>query len=203
LAKAKRVDEVKDIRDKAVAMAAYARQAKNRELEADAVEIRLRATRKIDQLRQAQKATVGLNQGGRPAKTGLSDNPVLPTLAMQGIDKNLAHQARVLGALSEQRFEELVAKARGKVNHTFRNAVREVETKPERTWGETPPVSTLHATALRALVQLEEADSVLAFIQGLFDSSDIVVTPEEWDQAALTIRHELAARGRRTGGAAE
>src|SRR6516165_12509478 len=102
VAEARSVDEVKEIRDQAVAMAAYARQAKNKDLEADAVEIRMRATRRLDQLRQAQKETVGLNEGGRPAKTGLSENPVLPTLAMQGIDKNLAHQARVLGALSDQ-----------------------------------------------------------------------------------------------------
>ena len=69
LAEARSVDEVKDIRDKAVAMAAYARQAKNRDLEADSVEIRMRATRRLDQLRQAQKETVGLNPGGqsRPA----------------------------------------------------------------------------------------------------------------------------------------
>ena len=66
LAEARSVDEVKDIRDKAVAMAAYARQAKNRDLEADAVEIRMRATRRLDQLRQAQKETVGLNPAGAP-----------------------------------------------------------------------------------------------------------------------------------------
>jgi hypothetical protein len=65
LAEARTVDEVKDIHDQAVAMAAYARLAKNRELEADAIEIRMRATRRMDQMRQAQKETVGLSAGAR------------------------------------------------------------------------------------------------------------------------------------------
>ena len=112
LAEARSVDEVKDIRDKAVALAAYARQAKNRDLEGDAVEIRMRATRRLDQLRQAQKETVGLNPGGRPVKSGVSETPVLPTLASQGIDKNLAKQARILGALSDDKFEQAVTDAR-------------------------------------------------------------------------------------------
>jgi hypothetical protein len=44
----------------------------------------------LDQMRQAQAATIGLNQGAVPGKTGLKANPVLdprPTLASQGIDK--------------------------------------------------------------------------------------------------------------------
>jgi N6-adenosine-specific RNA methylase IME4 len=123
---------VKDIRDQAVAMAAYARQAKNKDLEADAVEIRMRATRRLDQLRQTQKETVGLSQGGRPTKTGLSENPVLPTLTMQGIDKNLAHHARVLGALSDQQFEQRITEARDAVTRVVQRVVQVAALDQER-----------------------------------------------------------------------
>jgi len=115
LAEARSVDEVKDIRDKAVAMACYARQAQNRSLEADAVEIRMRATRRLDELRRAQKETVGLATGkeGKRKALGLAENPSdRPTLASQGIDKNLAQQARVLGKLSDEGFEKAVTGAR-------------------------------------------------------------------------------------------
>src|SRR6516225_11407451 len=139
LAQAKRVDEVKDIRNKAIAMAAYARQARNHDLEADAVEIRMRATRRLDQLRQAQKESVGLNRGaaGGGEKTGprgLLVNPrdLRPTLGSQGIDKNLAHQARVLGAMDEAAFEHKVAEARDSASRVFRRAVREAEIAQER-----------------------------------------------------------------------
>jgi N6-adenosine-specific RNA methylase IME4 len=135
LAAAISVDEAKQILDASVAMRAYARQAKNRDLEADAVELRMRATRRLDELRQAQATTVGLNQGAVPGKTGSKANPVLdsrPTLASQGIDKHLAHQGRILGRLSEEKFEEVVADARDKVSRAVRNAVREVEILQER-----------------------------------------------------------------------
>lgn len=132
VAEAKTLDEAKDIRDKAIAMAAYARQAKNRDLEADCIEIRLRATRRLDQLRQAQKKTVGLHEGGRP-KTGLSDNPVLkPTLASQGIDKNLANQARTLGALSDSEFEDRIADARDAVSRAVKTVIRAADIEQQR-----------------------------------------------------------------------
>ena len=119
LAEARTVYEVKDIHYQAVAMADYARQAKNRELEAEAIEIRMRATRRMDQMRMAQKQTIGLAKPGRK-KNGLRENPI-PTLASQGLDKNLAHQARLLGAMDETAFARKVAEARDGV---FRRAVR-------------------------------------------------------------------------------
>lgn len=139
IAEARSVDEVKDIRDQAIAMAAYARQARNRDLEADAVEIRMRATRRLDQLRQAQKDSVGLNRGA--AAGGEKDGPrgslinprdIRPTLASQGIDKNLAHQARVLGALSEEKFEQAVSDARAAATRSLQRIVNAAAIEQER-----------------------------------------------------------------------
>ena len=78
----------------------------------------LRATRRLDQLRQAQAATIELGtggeHGGRARIDGVRATPsiIRPTLAMQGIDKNLAKQARVLGKLSDEKFEARIADAR-------------------------------------------------------------------------------------------
>jgi hypothetical protein len=58
----------------------------------------------------AQRDAVGLNEGGRPKKTGLSENPVSKsaTLAEAGIDKNLADRARKLAAVPEKKFETML-----------------------------------------------------------------------------------------------
>lgn len=130
LADAKSVDEVKDIRDKSIAMAAYARQAKNKELEADSIEIRMRATRKLDQMRQAQKETIGLAKPPGSNQHRVKEQPDA-TLKSQGIDKNLAHQARALGSLSDEKFEAVVADARDAVNKVVRSVIS-TDDKAER-----------------------------------------------------------------------
>jgi hypothetical protein len=74
-----RTDERKEVVNVSVAMREYAKQAKNHDLEAQCIEIRMRATRRLDELRQAQKKTVGLarggEHGGRRRKDGLRHNP--------------------------------------------------------------------------------------------------------------------------------
>src|SRR5262249_26382908 len=113
--------------------------AKNHELEADAVEIRMRATRRLDQLRAEQKETVGLNRGAaaggkKTAPRGVLKTPrdLRPTLAAQGIAKNLAKLARVLGAMDDAAFERKVAETRASAGRVFRRAVREAEIVQER-----------------------------------------------------------------------
>jgi hypothetical protein len=143
LAEAIAIDEVKDIRDQAMAMACYARQAKNRDLEADAVELRMRATRRLAEMIAAQKETIGLNVGTRGSRIKGARVDEKPTLAMQGIDKNLAHQARQLGALSEQEFEQKVAETRDAVTTAI--AQREPEPKPKQKYKVNPAAAALFA----------------------------------------------------------
>lgn len=132
IAAAKQVDEVKKIRDVSVAMRAYARQAGNRGLESDAVEIRMRATRRMDQMRQDQKATVGLAKGTRGSKVKGARVDNKPTLADAGIGKNLAHEGRKLGALTDREFERAVETARESVSRVVKDALRSDNKKERR-----------------------------------------------------------------------
>lgn len=118
IAEAKTVDEVKAIHDKAEAMRAYAKQAKNRRLEIDAAEIRMRAERGLGGMIRAQKEAVGLAAGGQPYQaTGSDKAPVErpPTLAEAGIDKKLSSRAQKLAAVPEERFEGMVGEWRERV----------------------------------------------------------------------------------------
>jgi hypothetical protein len=107
---AHRLDVAKEIHDQAAAMEAYAKQAKNKEAEERAREIRLRATRRFGEIVKAQKVAGLMDVGGRP-KTRSKTDPVTVkpiTLAEASIDKHLADDARKLAALPEAEFEENV-----------------------------------------------------------------------------------------------
>jgi len=111
IAECKTLLEAKDLHDKAAAMEFYARAAKNEQLEMDAKAIRMRAIRRLGQMMEEQpKAKPG---GDMKSDHRVSKKPNdFPTLAEQGIDKNLAHKARKLSALSEKDFENTVNGAR-------------------------------------------------------------------------------------------
>ena len=117
LSEARSTDEVRNILNTAEAMRAYARQAKNRLMETDAAEIRIRSERRLGELIKAQKETVGLNQGAKGSVvTGAGREPVKderPTLAEASIDKKLSSRAQQLAELSPEGFERRVADWRG------------------------------------------------------------------------------------------
>jgi N6-adenosine-specific RNA methylase IME4 len=125
LAEAHRVDEVKDISDKAAAMQLYARQAQDGELVALATEIRRRAERRLVEILKEERAAGRLAKPPNPKRRVAKKPDDPPTLADQGVGKALADRARKAAAMPEEKFETHVAQ-------TVQGAVTSMEGKAER-----------------------------------------------------------------------
>jgi hypothetical protein len=95
IAAAYQVDEVKGIRDRAVALEHYSRLAHNVEAERQCCEIRLSAERRAGQLLKGRRQPRG-NQHGRSSETTLHD---------LDITKDQSSQWQQLAGISEAKFE--------------------------------------------------------------------------------------------------
>jgi hypothetical protein len=191
LAEAHRVDEVKDIRDKAEAMAAYARQAKDQELILWATEIKVRAERRAGEL----LTTMEKNKGGDARKytrshdeTGVVDEKGPPTLADLGIHRNESHRWQQLASMSDEHFETAVATAKdtaGQVTTAFmlreaeklrptkrikkidQQRLKDLESAKERGVSMLASYARLTLTALRTQQEFSEAEQ--SALRELFD----------------------------------
>jgi DNA modification methylase len=194
LAVAKTTDEVKDIRDRAEAMRAYARQAKNRQLEVDAAEIRIRAERRLGELITAQKETVGLNKGANGSiVTGSVREPVKdirPTLADAGIGKKLSSRVQKMAAVPEAQFEGLLAEWRSRVEQeTERVTIKLVQEGERRRRGE----AERQAVETADHSQFDIRTSAVAELDWIDDASvDLIVTDPPYPREFLTVYSELS-----------
>lgn len=109
LSEAHAVDEVKDIRDKAEAMAAYARQAKDTELLKWVTEIKVRAERRAGQMLAEMPKAKGEILRGTTMGPRESD---AKTLSELGITKNESSRWQKLAGVSDEKFEHAVAAAK-------------------------------------------------------------------------------------------
>lgn len=108
---AKSVDEVMEYINESAALRAYAKQAKNKQLELDAWEIRNRAERRLGEMILAQKETVGLHKGGNPNLPTPTKSEGVATLKEAGIDHKLSASSQKLAAIPRQvYFEQLAAR---------------------------------------------------------------------------------------------
>lgn len=116
------VDEVKDIRDKAVAMAEYARQANDTELLEHATEIRVRAERRAGELLRDMEKNTGQRGQFTGGDVELPPAPP-PTLAELGIGKHQSSRWQKLAAVPEEQFEAAVAAAKEIVGEVTAQAI--------------------------------------------------------------------------------
>lgn len=105
LAAAHRIDEVKDIRDKAEAMRAYARLAGDTQMQRWMAEIKIRAERRAGELLAEMAASGAREDGpGRPEKTSHR-----ATLKALGITRDQSSRWQACAALPEADFEAWLA----------------------------------------------------------------------------------------------
>jgi hypothetical protein len=179
LAEARAFDEVKDWSDKAAAMQEYAKQAKNKGLEVDAAEIRIRAERRLGELIAEQKVTKGLAKPGRKSLLSEEGNKT-PKLSDAGISYNLSSRAQKLASVPADEFEAEVSEWRERVEGEnarvsarleaagYRQAKKE-EAPPEQEYdadeGDIDPVAQMAA-------DLEEALEDNKRMGAIFDADD-------------------------------
>jgi hypothetical protein len=106
-----RIDEAKEIRDKARALEVYAKQAQNREAERKAAEIRIRAERRAGQLlREMKENGQRKGRGGKEAQMSMSATIGLPDL---GITRDQSSQWQKLADIPEKEFEDEIRRSGG------------------------------------------------------------------------------------------
>jgi N6-adenosine-specific RNA methylase IME4 len=111
IAEAKAVDEVTEWIDKAAAVREYGRRIKNRQIEIDAIEIRVRAKQRRGELIRELKAS-GRLVTPRTARTIESPSNDLITLDDLGISRNESSEEQKIAAIPRDSFERLVARCR-------------------------------------------------------------------------------------------
>jgi hypothetical protein len=149
IAEAYAIDEVKDIRDRVIALETYARQAQNDEDERRCREIRMRAERRVGQLlKETDRATGGGDQ--RSEHPSGRTTPDQPKLAEYGLTRDQSSKWQYVASLPDNEFESALNDGASTSDMVEMAKIKErggpveapstpVSTKALRLWGELGP----------------------------------------------------------------
>lgn len=200
LQQAVEIDEVKAIRDKAEAMAAYARQAKDTEMIQWVTEIKVRAERRAGQMLSEMPKSAG-TKGQLHGKSSGGHIVVPPegstkTLADLGITKNESSRWQKLAAVDDERFEKAVSAAKEVAGEVTTAAMLRIEREPKATPASKPApvleaVSELPKKEAEAAAEQEdeytEADALRDQVTELQDMLAVKGAPEEERETTETL----------------
>lgn len=130
VARCYRIDEVRDIADKAMALAVYARKVGDAALEADTSALRVKALYRLGVISKGlPTAPVVDNLPQRPKSGTLAKRLVLK---QAGISKSLANRAEMIASIKITKFEKYIEKKRTKRRACTVDEVLRMVSKPAR-----------------------------------------------------------------------
>ena len=164
IAECHRVDELKEIHNKALALQLYAKQAKNVEAERRATEVRLRAERRVGTLLLDLKRTPPQDSGklGRDLQLGLSNDRTTPTapseyaasLEAAQISPQTGHRWQQLAKVPEAEFEAAIA------DPTVTPSTAELLRRGGKTEKPSAPVKRMDRDALAIWGELRDVEKI-------------------------------------------
>lgn len=193
LAECKAIDEVKEWVDKAAAMQAYSRMAKDKTLEIDAAEIRIRAERRLGQMLAGQKADAGLSSGARMAGKTTDGSAVVnhdhrPKLSDAGISKDLSSKAQKLAAVPEAEFEAEVGQWRERVQAEGVRVSARLESAGEKQLKRQEPANDSVANQVEEYTELDALRDQVSDLQAALVIANMGdVSEEDKNQAKALI----------------
>jgi hypothetical protein len=202
LAVAKRVDEVKTIRDKAVAMQIYARQAKDTELIVHATEIKARAERRAGEMLRdmAARGERERGRGGdRKSQSTRSDrdpkSPKSPKLSDLGVTRDQSSQWQKIASIPEKAFDAALADAAAKSSVATTKSLASLASPNKNGKPEQPKVSSSDTSVGEAARNRRRALAAKCVEAGCDtvkkcdgDTADLRLVREELTRAASKVK---------------